>query len=74
MNRLTSEKWWGASATRAVKTAAQTAAALLMVDAATSDLWTADWKSIVGKVLMAMLLSMLMSLKGLPEVSDEREE
>lgn len=57
--------WLRAAGIRAVRTAAQTAAAT--VSTATL-LATVDWRLVVSSALLAGLLSILTSLSGLPEV------
>lgn len=59
------KRWLRAAGIRAVKTAAQTAAAT----ASTATLLAAvDWRLVVSSALLAGLLSILTSLSGLPEV------
>ena len=60
-----SKKWWKCAAIRAVKTAAQTAVAMLPVAAAINQV---DWKMVIGTA--ALVASMLTSLAGIPEAKD----
>ncbi|MFV0528314.1 MAG: holin [Lachnospiraceae bacterium] len=67
MRRLTNTVWWEAAATRAVKTIAQTAIAMIGTAVIISAV---DWKVVVSASLLAGLLSLLTSLAGLPEVKE----
>ena len=60
--------WFKAAGVRAVKTAAQTAAATIGTSAILSQV---DWKVVVSASLRAGLLSVLTSVAGLPEVKEE---
>lgn len=60
--------WLKAAGVRAVKTAAQTAAATIGTSAILSQV---DWKVVVSASLLAGLLSVLTSVAGLPEVKEE---
>lgn len=61
-------KWALAAATRAIKTAAQTAASLIGTGAVGfTDL---DWIQIASVSGVAAVLSLLTSVAGIPEVSD----
>ena len=60
--------WFKAAGVRAVKTAAQTAAATIGTSAILSQV---DWKVVVSASLLAGLLSALTSVAGLPEVKEE---
>lgn len=66
MDQLTNRKWWKAAATRAVKTAAQTAAALIGTNAV--GMTDVNWAAVGSAAALAALLSMLTSIGGLPEV------
>lgn len=59
--------WFKAAGVRAVKTAAQTAAATIGTSAILSQV---DWKVVVSASLLAGLLSVLTSVAGLPEVKE----
>ena len=61
--------WFKAAGVRAVKTAAQTAAAATIGTSAI--LSQVDWKVVVSASLLAGLLSVLTSVAGLPEVKEE---
>lgn len=62
-----SNKWLKCAGIRAVKTAAQTAVAMLPVAAAINQV---DWKMVAGTASLAFVASMLTSLAGIPEVDD----
>ena len=63
-----SKNWWKAAVIRALRTMAQTAAALIATGAVLSDI---DWIRTGSATVLAGVLSMLTSLGGLPEVEDE---
>lgn len=64
---VTAYGWARAAATRALKTGAETASALIAAD---MIIWELNWCYIGGVTATATLLSLLWSLRGLPEVSD----
>ena len=59
------KQWWKAAGMRAIKTVAQTAIATIGTSTLLSDV---NWVSVVSASVLAGLLSLLFSLKGLPEV------
>lgn len=59
--------WLKAAAVRAVKTMAQTAVAMLPAAATIAQV---DWVTVLGTAALAGVASLLTSLAGLPEVSD----
>ena len=59
------KQWWKAAGMRAIKTVAQTAIATIGTSTLLSDV---NWFSVVSASVLAGLLSLLFSLKGLPEV------
>ena len=66
------KQWWRAAGIRAVKTAAQTAVALIGTGAVGfTDL---DWVRIASVAGVAAVLSLLTSVAGLPEVQPEPDE
>ncbi|MCC8164238.1 MAG: holin [Lachnospiraceae bacterium] len=60
--------WLKAAGVRAIKTVAQTAVATIGTAAIISDV---SWVQVVSAALLAGVLSMLTSVAGLPEVSEE---
>jgi xanthine/uracil/vitamin C permease (AzgA family) len=66
LGALKSRAWWNAAGTRAIKTAAQTAVAAMGVNTI-SDV---DWRTALGTVLLAGVMSLLTSLSGIPEIDD----
>lgn len=62
-----SKTWLKAAGIRAVKTVAQTAVALLP---AAATITSVDWKVVLGTAALAGVASLLMSLAGLPEVTE----
>lgn len=63
------KKWLKAAGIRAVKTAAQTAVALL--PAAVTQV---DWKVVAGTAILAGITSLLTSVAGLPELKENGEK
>lgn len=61
-------KWLKAAGIRAIKTAAQTAIGVIGATAVFNEV---DWYVVGGTVLLATITSLLTSLAGLPEVSNE---
>ena len=60
-------EWLKAALIRAVKTAAQTAVAMLPAAAMISEV---DWKAVAGTAALAAIAAILTSLGGLPEVGE----
>jgi len=58
-------KWWKAAGIRALKTVAQTAAAMVSTGALMSDV---NWIAAASASVLAGILSLLTSLGGLPEL------
>lgn len=63
-----SRKWWKAAGIRAIKTLAQTAVATIGTSYVISDV---DWKIVLSASALAAVLSLLTSVAGLPEVTDD---
>ena len=61
-------RWLVAAAVRAVKTAAQTAVALIGTNAA--GITEVDWVAVGSAAALAAVLSVLTSVAGIPEVED----
>lgn len=60
-------RWIKAAGVRAVKTVAQTAAAMIGVSAVMSEV---NWIAVGSASLLAGILSLLTSLSGLPELEE----
>lgn len=65
------KKWLKAAGIRAVKTAAQTAVALLPAATAVTQV---DWKVVAGTAILAGNTSLLTSVAGLPELKENGEK
>lgn len=61
-------KWLKAAGIRAVKTVAETAIATIGTSAFISAV---DWKLVLSASLLSGILSLLISIKGLPELKEE---
>ena len=59
--------WLKAAGIRAVKTVAETAVATIGTSAVISQV---DWKIVVSASLLSGMLSLLISIKGLPEIKE----
>lgn len=64
------KKWLKAAGIRAVKTVAQTAVAMLPAAATITQV---DWLTVLGTAALAGIASLLTSIKGLPEVTENEE-
>lgn len=62
------KKWLKAAGVRAVKTAAQTAVALIGTNAV--GFTDVDWVAIGSAALLSAIISVLTSVAGIPEVDD----
>ena len=62
------KQWWKAAGIRALKTFCQTAVATIGTTAVISEV---DWAQVASTAALAAVLSILTSLAGLPEVTDE---
>ena len=60
-------KWIKAAGVRAVKTVAETAVATIGTTAVISQV---DWKLVVSASLLSGIVSLLISVKGLPELKE----
>lgn len=58
-------KWFRAALVRAMRTVAQTAAAMIGTSVVLGDV---DWVAVISAAVLAGVLSLLTSLGGLPEV------
>lgn len=70
MKKIFTKEWAKATAVRAAKTMAQTAAATLSVAVVMSDV---NWVMVASSTLLAGILSMLTSVGGLPELKESEE-
>lgn len=61
-------QWWKAAGVRAVRTMAQTAVATIGASTLITEI---DWLAVGSATLMAGVLSLLTSISGLPECSEE---
>ena len=61
------KRWLKAAGTRAVKTMAQSAVAMLP---ASAMITAVDWKVVIGTAALAGVTSMLTSVAGLPELKE----
>lgn len=68
MTKSNWKQWLKAAGIRAIKTVAQTAVATIGTAAALGEV---DWKMIISASLLAGVVSLLTSVAGLPEVSEE---
>lgn len=62
--------WIKAAGIRAIKTVAETAVAMIGTSAVISQV---DWKLVISASLLSGLLSLLISIKGLPELKEVEE-
>lgn len=69
--KKSTKTWFKAAGIRAIKTLAQTAAALIGVGA---TLGSVDWITVVSASVTAAILSLLTSVAGLPEVKGDKNE
>ena len=67
MKKILTKQWAKATAVRAIKTVAQTAIATIGVSAVMTDV---NWLAVGSASLLAGVLSVLTSIAGLPEVSE----
>lgn len=70
-NTLLNKDWWHAAVVRAIKTVAQAAIATMGAAVVLGDV---DWRVVGSASLLAGILSMLTSLAGLPEVSEDEQQ
>lgn len=68
MKKFNFKKWVKAAGIRAIKTMAQTGAALIGTSTLISEV---NLKALASAVILAGILSLLTSTAGLPEVSEE---
>ena len=58
-------KWIKAAGIRAIKTVAETAVATIGTSVVLSEV---DWKIVISAAILSGILSLLISIKGLPEL------
>ena len=68
MSKIKLIRWFKAAGVRAVKTVAETAIATIGTSAIISDV---DWRLVLSASVLSGILSLLVSIKGLPEVKTE---
>lgn len=68
MKKIFTKQWLTAAGIRAIRTVAQTAAATIGTTAMITDV---NWKVVLSTSLLAGLLSVVTSLSGLPEVTED---
>lgn len=61
------KEWWKAAGVRAVKTMAQGALALIPAAATITEV---DWTVVISTAALAGVVSLLTSVKGLPELNE----
>lgn len=64
------KKWIKCAGIRAIKTMAETAVALIPVGASIEQV---SWLTVLGTSLLSGILSLLISIKGLPELKVKEE-
>lgn len=65
--QITKKEWWKAAGLRAIRTVAQTAVAAIGSALILSEV---DWLMVASASVLAGVLSLLMSIGGLPEVDE----
>ncbi len=65
------KRWWKAAGIRALKTIAQSAVASIGTAALLNDV---NWLAVASAAALAGALSLLTSIAGLPEVSENKPE
>ena len=67
LDNLKNSAWWRAAGIRAVKTVAEAAIAGIGTAAVMSEV---DWRYVISAAILAGILSIFVSIKGLPEVTE----
>lgn len=65
---VSTKKWFKSAGVRAIKTMAETALSMLIVGQALTDV---NWVNVLSVSALAGIISMLISIKGIPEVEEE---
>lgn len=68
MGKIFTKKWFEATFIRMVRTGAEAALAVI---GSTTLFGGVDWRVVGSSTLLAMVVSFLLALKGLPEVTEE---
>ena len=68
MGKVFTKKWFEATLIRMIRTGAEAALAVI---GSTTMFGGVDWRVVGSSTLLAMIVSFLLALKGLPEVSEE---
>lgn len=71
INKEYCKKWIKKAGIRAIKTVAQTAISVIGTSAVMSEV---NWQAVMSASFLAGILSLLFSLKGLPEVEVNEEK
>lgn len=72
MSKLKDPKWWDKAGTRAIKTIAQ--AGVSFIGTSAIILSDVNWSHCVSTMILSGIVSLLMSLAGLPEYDDDEIE
>ena len=65
------KKWWKADGSRALRTTAQTAIAMIGTAAFIKDV---HWLAVASASVLSGILSLLNSVAGLPELKDDKAD
>lgn len=68
MEKIFTKKWFEAMFIRMIRTGAEAALAVI---GSTTLFGGVDWRVVGSSTLLAMVVSFLLALKGLPEVTEE---
>ena len=68
MGKVFTKKWFDATLIRMIRTGAEAALAVI---GSTTMFGGVDWRVVGSSTLLAMIVSFLLALKGLPEVIEE---
>ena len=68
MGKIFTKKWFEATVIRMIRTGAESALAVI---GSTTLFGGVDWRVVGSSTLLAMVVSFLLALKGLPEVTEE---
>lgn len=72
MKNLTSKTWWEKAGTRAIRTMAQ--AGISFIGTSALLLSDVNWMHVGSAMVLSGVLSLLMSLAGLPEIDENSNE